>query len=35
MEMTTYKKFTLDIESKPQENLIELFTKGIKSTKNL
>ena len=33
MEMTTYKKFTLDIESKPQENLIELFTKGIKAPK--
>ncbi len=28
-----YKKFTIDIESKPQANLVELYTKGIKAPK--
>ena len=33
MEMTTYKKFTLDIESKPQENLIDVCKNNIKVPK--
>lgn len=33
MREIMYKKFTIDIESKPQANLVELYTKGIKAPK--
>ena len=32
-EIMYNKKFTIDIESKPQANLVELYTKGIKAPK--
>lgn len=33
MREIMYKKFTIDIESKPQANLVDLYTKGIKAPK--
>lgn len=33
MREIMYKKFTIDIETKPQANLVELYTKGIKAPK--